>query len=144
MSDRFFWSVGLRIIGKNASRIALIFYLFNRVYNEILIRCFSNSFESIANIVAFYYYLDVKDKFDLNTMKMTALISLSFMIRNTSPVGWIPLLLIKIIYEKSFINFLKAGIFVAIPVIILTILADSLYFGEITITSYNFLKANLL
>lgn len=74
---------------------------------------------------------------------MTALISLSFMMRNTSPVGWIPLLLLKIFQDNSFIAFVIAGIIVALPIIGLCIFLDSLYFGELTITSLNFLRANL-
>ncbi|CDW78313.1 UNKNOWN [Stylonychia lemnae] len=144
ISDWYLWKVGIKIFGKNTARITLIFYLFNRVYNEILIRCFGNSIESIANIIAFNYYLNQKDKFDGNTMKMTALISISFMIRNTSPVGWIPLLLLKILYEKSLLPFIKAGFVIAIPVILFSILLDSIYFGEFTVTSYNFLRANIL
>jgi phosphatidylinositol glycan class B len=77
-------------------------------------------------------------------VKMTALITLSFMIRNTSPVGWLPLLLHKIVYENAFRSFLIAGIIVALPLISFCITLDSLYYGEITITSYNFVKANLM
>jgi hypothetical protein len=51
------------------------------------------------------------------------------MIRNTSPVGWIPLLLIKAIYSGSLIPFIKSGILVAIPIMFLSIVLDTLYFG---------------
>ena len=71
--------------------------------------------------------------------------------RNTSPVGWIPLLAFKVLFEGSFPPFFKALIIVAIPVIALTVLVDTLYFaGTITMettpvfTSYNFLRRNIL
>lgn len=66
------------------------------------------------------------------------------MIRNTSPVGWIPLLLYKVVYEGSFVPLLLAAIFVALPIVVICILLDSLYFGSLTITSYNFLKINVI
>lgn len=78
---------------------------------------------------------------------MTALITISFVMRNTSPIGWIPLLLHKIIFDGSFIPFLKSGFIVAIPTIFAAILIDSWFYGfenGLTFTSYNFLKVNLI
>lgn len=68
------------------------------------------------------------------------------MMRNTSPVGWIPLLFIKIIKENSLIPFLLGGIFIAIPMIIGCIWIDSIMYGskEWVVTSYNFLKMNIV
>jgi len=142
--DLYLWEIGKKVVGIQATRIGFLIYIMNRNLNDIIIRCFSNSIEAIFQIIAFYYYLRIKAKFDSNTVIMTALITLSFMIRNTSPVGWIPLLFLKIIYEKTFLSFLIAGIFVAIPLIFLCVCLDSLYYGELTITSYNFVRANLV
>lgn len=81
---------------------------------------------------------------------LTATITLSFMMRNTSPIGWIPLLAIKVLFEGSLWPFLFAGVLVAIPVIGLTIAIDTQYFlGTIdgenwVLTSYNFLRRNIL
>jgi len=71
----------------------------------------------------------VKKEFNRTTAIMTALITLSFMMRNTSPVGWLPLLLHKIIYDGSFFAFLKSGFVVALPIFGICIACDSLYFG---------------
>ena len=68
------------------------------------------------------------------------------MIRNTSPIGWPPLLLFKVIYEGSLIPFIIAGFVVFLPVVGLSICADSFYYGMDSfpvITAYNFVKANL-
>lgn len=72
------------------------------------------------------------------------------MMRNTSPIGWIPLLAIKVFNEGALLPFIIAAIFVAIPVIALTIIVDTQYFlGTIdfenwVLTSYNFLRRNIL
>lgn len=68
------------------------------------------------------------------------------MIRNTAPIGWIPLLLIKILYEKSFKAFFISGLTVGLLTLGICIGIDSLYYGgtEIVITPYNFLKVNVL
>lgn len=50
------------------------------------------------------------------------------MMRNTSPIGWVPLLAIKVLFEGALIPFLIAGIFVAIPVMGFTIYLDTLYY----------------
>ncbi|CDW76889.1 UNKNOWN [Stylonychia lemnae] len=144
LSDQYLWKVGLKTVGRNATRIGFIFYVTNRVYNEVIIRCFGNSVEAISYIIAFNYFLDVKDKFNKTTAIMTALISLSFMIRSTSPIGWIPLLLLKIVQDKSFFAFLKAGFFIAIPLVTFCIYLDTTFYGEFTVTGYNFLKVNIL
>lgn len=129
ISDSYLWDVGKQTVGAPATRIAFLFYLTNRTSNEFMTRCFSNSVETILYIIAYYYFLGVRDKFNINTAIMTALISLSFMIRNTSPVGWVPLLFYKVIYEGALIPFLIAAIVVALPIIGLCILLDSLYYG---------------
>ena len=63
---------------------------------------------------------------------LTATITLSFMMRNTSPIGWIPLLAIKVLYEGALIPFILAGIFVAVPIIGLIVAIDTFYYiGEV-------------
>ena len=84
--------------------------------------------------------------------------------RNTSPVGWIPLLFIKVFRDGAFLPFLFAAFTVAIPLIFGCVYLDSIYymgantssFGtsldardhnkkfEWTVTSYNFLKVNVI
>jgi hypothetical protein len=50
------------------------------------------------------------------------------MMRNTSPVAWIPLIIIKIFRDNSFFPFLISGILIALPTIILCVYIDSLYY----------------
>ena len=67
------------------------------------------------------------------------------MMRNTSPVGWIPLLAYKVLFEGSLIPFVISGLFVALPIISGCIYADTIYYGgsDWVITSLNFLQVNL-
>lgn len=88
--------------------------------------------------------MDVKAKFDQNLMIVTALATLSFIIRSTSVVGLIPLLLSKIIYDGCFFVFLIAGFTVAIPLVAFGVILDSLFFGSLTITWWNFVKFNII
>lgn len=77
---------------------------------------------------------------------LTALLTVSFMIRNTSPIGWPPILLIKILKDGSLVPLLFAGVFVFLPVVALSVIVDSFYYGMSdfpVVTAYNFVRANL-
>jgi phosphatidylinositol glycan class B len=106
----------------------------------------------VCNLVAFHYYRKQADHFNLDTIFFTALLSISFVMRNTSAVGWIPLLMIKILYEGSFKPFLISGFIVAIPLLGMCVWLDSLFYMrmqgdqefKLVVTSLNFLKINVL
>lgn len=82
----------------------------------------------------------------MNTVILTALITISFMIRNTSPVGWIPLLGYKVLFEGSLLPFIKSAICVALPIIFLLVWVDTeMYKADVwVLTSWNFLEMNIL
>lgn len=109
-----------------------------------MVRTFSNSVEACFQVIAFYYFLKVSNKFDKNIVMLTFLLTLSFMIRNTSPIGWPPLILIKVIKDRSWIPFLLAFVLVFIPVAFLSVAIDSYYYGVFpVITSLNFMRVNV-
>ena len=146
VSDMYIWKIGKITVGKNPTRVAFFFLIISRIYNEQIIRTFSNSIESIFQTIAFYYFLNVTNKFDKNLIILTAALTVGFMMRNTSPIGWPPVLAIKILRDKSFIPFILAGITVFIPMVCLCILIDSFYYGMKdfpVLSSYNFMQANL-
>ncbi len=142
--DSYLWKIGKLTVGKNATRVGFFILFFARVYNELIIRTFSNSIETIFQTIAFYYFLQVSNKFDRNLAILTLMLTVSFMIRNTSPIGWPPLILIKIIKDRSLIPFLIALITVFIPAAFLCIVVDSYFYNEFpVITSLNFMRVNL-
>jgi len=106
-----------------------------------MIRTFTNSLEQMFSVVSMFFYLEQKDKFTKNTVILTALISISFMVRNTSPVGWLPLLAIKVLREGSLVPFLISGVFVALPILLLLVSIDTYMYGadELVITGWNFI-----
>ena len=146
LNDIFLWKVSKRLIGHDAARICYIAYFFNRFQTQHIIRTLTNSIEQMFTVVAFYYYIDQKDKFTLNTVILTALISIAFMIRNTSPVGWIPLLAIKVLREGSLVPFIMSGVCVALPILFFCVWVDTKMYGADTwvFTGYNFLEMNIL
>ena len=76
---------------------------------------------------------------------MTLFITLAFLVRSSSLVGWIPLALIKALSSRSyFLAIIEATVTVAVPVTAASILADSLFYGKFTIAPINFLYVNVL
>ena len=82
----------------------------------------------------------------MGTVLLTALITIAFIGRNTSIVGWIPLLAIKVLREGALPAFLLSAITVAIPCMATMVYIDTVYYGgdEWVMTSLNFLKVNVL
>jgi hypothetical protein len=146
LNDLYTWKVSKLVIGKNGARLAMILVFFNRFQTLHMARTLSNSLEQTFTMVAFFYYLEQRDRFNKNTIILTALITISFMMRNTSPVGWVPLLAIKVFREGSLIPFLISGVFVALPLIFLCIWIDTTMYGanNWVVTSYNFLQMNIV
>ena len=144
ISDYFFYQVGKKIVGIQATRVALLLYFTNPFYNMHLIRCFSNSVETILHLVVFNYYLEIENKLDKNLASVAFLLSIAMGIRNTSIIGWIPLLIYKMITKNALKAFLLSSVLVAVPTLLLIIGIDSIYYKQFTCTAYNFLVVNVI
>lgn len=144
IGDYYFFKTGCRMLGKTKTRICLYFYLTNKFYNMHIIHCFGNSVESIISLAIFYYFIGIGPQFNTEMVKFTMLIVLSFMMRCTSLIGWIPLVLYKIVKENSFKAFLISGFTVAIPLFSVFICMDSMYYGRFTFVPYNFIHKNII
>jgi hypothetical protein len=142
LGDYYTFILAQRLMGKKGALIFNTYSIFNRRINEIFQRTMTNGVEAVMCMIAFYYYSSIKyqkDKgssrivFEKNLAAMTFAITLAFLIRSSSLIGWIPLALFKIISTKDvFSNLLaiiQAGIFVSLPTILISILLDSLFYG---------------
>ena len=58
-------------------------------------RLFSSSYEAVLGTISLYYFMQIKPKFDKNLIIVITLQSISFVIRNTSPIAWVFILLFK-------------------------------------------------
>lgn len=100
-------------------------YLSNKFFNVHVIRCFGNSLETILYLIAFNYFYSIKSKFNENIAIFTFIITIAFMVRCTSPIGFVIPILYKIYKEKSLFSFFIAGIGIATPLLFLIMLFDS-------------------
>ena len=62
---------------------------------------------------------------------MTFAVTIAFLVRSSSLVGWVPLAVFKMFSSYNyFVAVMTAGVFVTIPVISASILTDSIYYGK--------------
>lgn len=96
LSDYYYLLAGQKILGNRALYMTLPLYLTNRQYNMVLIRCFSNSIESIFAIIALYKVIMIDQSKGVRCRSMKQfyqILMVSAMMRVTSVIGWIPIVL---------------------------------------------------
>ena len=85
---------------------------------------------------------------DKNSMIYVAIIATSFVLRGTTAIFWLPLVLYhcKILYENGHImeSLIQKMIPVAILVLVIATTIDSIFHGKLAFTHWNFFKLNLL
>ena len=145
MGDLFLYLLAKRMIAKDGALIALMYSLVNQKINDIFMKTFSNGAEAALCMCGLYYFSKLKPQFDKNMAIMTISITLAFLVRSSSLVGWVPLALWKIFSGFDyFLAIASAGVFIAIPVCILSVLIDSAYYGRFTIPQWNFVYINVV
>ena len=82
---------------------------------------------------------------------MTFGITMAFLVRSSSIIGWVPLALIYIFKANSFecmiynlLAIIQAGLFIAIPMVFLSLCMDSLYYGTFVFSQFNFVYVNVV
>ena len=86
-----------QLLGKREAIATIAYSLTNEYVNDYVLRTSANSVEGNLMFVTFYYYLNIKPKiFDKNLSLLCLAITLSFTIRSSSIVGYIPLALMAI------------------------------------------------
>jgi len=164
--DFFAFALVERMVNKKCALIFMAYSLFNMRINELFMRTMTNGTEAVFTLVAFYYFSKLQYKthiiqgkadpskgnrppkhkiyqhlvFDANMAKMTSAITLAFIVRSSSLIGWVPLALLAIFQTTNLQNILLnlwnislSGIFVALPLMGFSIAFDSLIYGRFTI-----------
>lgn len=116
---------------------------------EYDIRCFTNTLEKICTVVAYYFYMKMGADLNLHMLAFGAMLTVSFIMRNTSPVGWLPLLALKVFRDGAFIPLFMAALIIAVPILLGTVYMDSLYYSKDkefrwVFTFWNFIRDNVL
>ena len=145
LGDYYLYFLAGDLGGKKCALISLGTSLFNRRMNEIFGKTLTNTPESLFCLVGLYYYNRLKPKFDRNMMLMVVFISLAFIIRSSSLIGWIPLAMFKMFQSVDyFVAILQSGLLIAVPTILISIYFDCLAYGTFTVPMINFVHVNVV
>jgi len=115
-----------------------------------MVRTFSNSIEACFLMIGLYVWNKIpsgeltRSLLSGKALLMTFLITASFIMRNSSAVGWLPLVFYKVFYQRNFKMFVISGFLIAVPMLVLAVAADSWFYGKLTFTHWNFLKFNVI
>ena len=133
------------------SKVALTYSLFNKIINLIFQKTMTNGAEAVFCLIALYNYGRLKfDKSGSGILSkemaiMTAAITIAFIIRSSSLLSWVPLIAITILrWPDSVVKIIIAGLAVAVPIVLVSALLDSWYYGAWTVPWWNFLEVNVV
>lgn len=153
--DINFFQLGRKTVGKHATEIGMSLYLFNHTFGQQMHRLFTCSYEAILGVISLNYFMDMTTAFDKNLVMVVILQSISFVIRNTSPIGWVVILLYKACYTnggspnaktefwKMIRNYILSFFVIFLPIFALSIWLDSKFYGSFTVVPYNFINVNV-
>lgn len=145
LGDYFLYYLAKHFLGVEGATMSLTYSLVNRRLNEIFQKTLTNGAEAVFSTCGLYYFTQLNPAFDKNMALMTMHVTLAFLVRSSSLVGWLPLALHFAFRSPShFFSVVLAGLFVAIPIFGLSIGADSIYYGKLTIPQVNFVFVNVV
>jgi hypothetical protein len=95
--------------------------------------------------MALYYYSKLAPKLDRHMKMMIVAITMAFIVRSSSLVGWVPLALFYLFQSQEyFIAILSGAFLVAVPLLSLSILIDSYFYGKLCFPQLNFVYVNVV
>jgi phosphatidylinositol glycan class B len=144
VTDYFIYMLAKKMLGTKGAKISFLFTLFHFQTNTILQRTLTNTPETAFTIAALYFYSDLAPVVDTRMELMTVSITLAFIVRSSSIIGWVPLLLAKMYQSKAYIISFLTVAYIAILLIIISISIDSMFYKRLTCPQYNFLYYNIL
>lgn len=124
-----------QMIDKKTAIATLIYSITSQYVNDYVLRTSANGIEGNLMFVAFYYYINIKPKiFDKSITMLTLAITISFITRSSSLVGYIPLALIVIVQDfRFFLPIVVAGLTIAIPACFINLSFDAYLYGYWTV-----------
>ena len=93
IGDCYLYKLANVTLGRQGATLALLYSLFNWRINEIFQKTLTNGVESVFCVMGLYYYSKLRPQFDKNMALMVFAITIAFIVRSSSLVGWIPLAL---------------------------------------------------
>ena len=98
IGDLYMYKFVKQLIDKKTACACLAFSLTFEFINNYILRTSANSCESNLMWVVFYYYLNIRPRVhDGALVKLTVAVTLSFLIRSSSLLSYLPLVLMTVV-----------------------------------------------
>jgi len=136
------------LIGTREAILCLMCGLLNEYVKSYMLRTSANALEGNFMYLIMYYFCHLKPKLcDRSTLIMTFGLTLTFVCRSSSIIGYAPLAIFKIVEDPRYIlSFIAATIIVVMPIMATTIAMDTYMYGtdKIMIPQINFIWVNII
>lgn len=140
------------LISTSTAHLAIQYSLMNKIINLIFQKTMTNGAEAVLCLAGLFYYSKLNISKSLNyssdLVKMTACITVAFLVRSSSIIGWVPLALWTVVKTKeplnSLITIITVAFTTAVPLFALSIGIDSYFYGKLTCPQYNFVYFNVV
>lgn len=145
-ADYYLFLFVRQLIDKKTAIFTIVYSISSEYINNYVLRTSANAIEGNLMVIAFYYLINIQPKvFDKSLSIMTVFITLSFLIRSSSLVGYLPLALL-VIYQDSrfFVPIVVAGLTCAVPMVIASVAIDTFMYGTLTFPQFNFVHWNVV
>ena len=133
-------------MGKREAVATIIFSATSEHVNDYVLRTSANGVEGNLMFVVFYHFLNMKPKFfDKSLSMLTLAITISFAVRSSSIVGYLPLALMAIVQDINFLlPIIVAGLTITVPFVLFNLASDAYFYGYWTVPQYNFIYVNVV
>lgn len=152
--DLFLYKLAAVHFDELTAKLSLVMFLFNKQSILIFGSTLTNGVEGIMAVIGLYFFARVfnnkERKLDMvhkrnEVYAMTFAITLAFLVRSSSLVGWIPLALVAILsHRDNFMAIVEAGVYVTVPLVLFSIAIDSFFYGRLTCPQFNFVYINVV
>lgn len=144
IGDYYLYKLAKNLLGRRFAQLALVYALFNCNINLIFQKTMTNGAESTFSIAALYYYTRLRPEFNRDLKLMTWFITLAFVFRSSSAVGWLPIIIGLFLDLGYFMPLIYAALFVAVPTILFSTAIDSYFYGSFVCPQFNFVVQNVV
>ena len=104
----------------------------------------TNGAESAFSVAAFYYYTRLRPEFNRDLKLMTWFITLAFILRSSSLIGFLPMILGLLTDLGYFMPLIFSALYIAVPTMLVSAAIDSYYYGGLVCPQFNFVVQNVV
>lgn len=148
VGDYFFFKFGEAYFNKRYTDVAFLLRLTSALYSDFMSRPFGNTVEEILFVIGAFYFKKIYDNVTkkgadevviADLWKFALVVPVSFLIRNTAAILWIPPLLWILFTRPKFVPYFFAT---TVPFFLFSLANDYRFYGKLIIPFIQFATFN--